>query len=413
MEHGPKAAKSFAKLIKQTAPKNGKPGKNRSLVIGNTPKQPVVLVSVKKPTSALAELKTMSKDLGPFTPVAIGKAIFENGEIHVKVLKDANEAAVKKAFLGYFKLYKLSPPSNTIRLLWQPDDLAAIEFEEDPEDTGEDEDETGEGETDEADGSDDAGDPDSDQADAEDEGDEEDAEDERAEELERRIETATAQLKKIAGLLAAHPEMRQALVTATKSLSDARARLSAGAVDEADSLIHAAQGAMAEAAHLVRGGGTAPNTSTVTEDSVTHEEDETEEEDAEEDAPPPTLKQPTKPLLPIWVEAKDEADAEIGKLQDRLRETEDEDLTQIADYGLYGATTGQGVKLMAALRDADSTKSPDALRKLLAAVEDYEDYMDGAGSELFDLIEQNDFRSVPLRAILRPALDAITKQLVD
>ncbi|MBV8653865.1 MAG: hypothetical protein JO255_20570 [Alphaproteobacteria bacterium] len=51
------AAEAFTTLIKQTAPSDGKPGKNRSAVIGQTPKQRVMLVSVRKPTNATARPK--------------------------------------------------------------------------------------------------------------------------------------------------------------------------------------------------------------------------------------------------------------------------------------------------------------------------------------------------------------------
>ncbi|HWE73532.1 MAG TPA: hypothetical protein VG328_10270 [Stellaceae bacterium] len=391
MEHGPKAAKAFVNLIKQTLPKDGKPGKNRSLIVAKTPAQPVLLVSPKKSANALSELKTMSKSLGIFTPIAVGQVVFEKGEVHLKLLKPATEAIVRAAFLDYFKRYKVNPPSQKVKLI-QPDEWDAVEFEESPHD-----------EADEAEAAGDEDDTDEEAAGEDDDSDEDEDEeseagsDDRAGALSARIDTETAQLKKIAGLLAAHPEIRPALLKATTSLTDARKQLGAKALDEVETLLHAAQAAMTEVAHLIKGGAGPIETG---------EEDEDEEDEA-----PPQLKAPTKPLLPIWVEAKEAADAEIGKLQEKLRASGDEDLEQIAEYGLYGATTGQAVKLMAALRDADNSKSPDALKKLYVAVNSYADYMDGAGSEMFDLIEQNEFHGVPLRKILGPALNAITKEL--
>ncbi|HEY1504381.1 MAG TPA: hypothetical protein VGF92_08785 [Stellaceae bacterium] len=286
--------------------------------------------------------------------------------------------------------------------LVQPEEWEGVEFEETPHDEADEgEGEEDQDETEAASGEDD----DEDEADEDEGEDEDESEDEkggssdRAGALAARIETATEQLKKIAALLAAYPEIRPALVKATTSLSDARKQLGAKAFDEVEKLLHGAQTAMADAAHLIKGG---PGPT---------ENHEAETDEDEEEEAPSHLKVPSKPLLPIWVQAKEQADAEIGKLQEKLRAVGDEDLTQIAEYGLYGATTGQAAKLMAALRDADSSKSPDALKKLYVAANSYADYMDGAGSDLFDLIEQNEFHAVRLRSILGPALAAITKEL--
>ncbi|HEY1504384.1 MAG TPA: hypothetical protein VGF92_08800 [Stellaceae bacterium] len=136
MEHGAKAATSFTNLIKQTAKKGDLPGRNRSLVIGKAGDKPVMLVSPKKPTQALSELSTMSKKLGKVTPLAIGQVVFEENVVHLKALKNANEAVVKKAFLDYYRAYKISPPSIQVKL-WQPTEWNAVEFEEDPEDVHE------------------------------------------------------------------------------------------------------------------------------------------------------------------------------------------------------------------------------------------------------------------------------------
>lgn len=114
---------------------------------------------------------------------------------------------------------------------------------------------------------------------------------------------------------------------------------------------------------------------------------------------------PSKPLLPIFVQAKESVDEGIGKLQDKLREAEDEDLDQIVEFGLYGATTGQTVELMAALRDAERG-GEKARKRLVDAVHDYQDFLDGAS--IVDLIETNPFGvSVPLRQTLGAALDQL------
>jgi hypothetical protein len=113
-------------------------------------------------------------------------------------------------------------------------------------------------------------------------------------------------------------------------------------------------------------------------------------------------------LMPIWLDAKEAVDAGIGKLQDALRNADDEDLQQIAEFGLYGATQGETVRLMAALRDADGGGA-EALPKLLDAVHDYRDFLEGA--PIVDLIEDNPFGvAVPLRKTLGAALAELERR---
>jgi len=112
-------------------------------------------------------------------------------------------------------------------------------------------------------------------------------------------------------------------------------------------------------------------------------------------------------LLPIWMDAKEEVDAGISRLQQALREFDDEDLNQIAEFGLFGATEGETVQLMVSLREADSG-TEGALRKVRNAVADYRDFLDGA--PIVDLIEDNPFGvAVPLRKVLGVALDQIER----
>jgi hypothetical protein len=87
----------------------------------------------------------MSAKLGRVTPLVHGQVVFEKSVIHLKALKPANESEVKRAFLGYYAAYHLTPPSVQVKL-WQPQDWEAQEFEEDPDDQGaadEDESESG------------------------------------------------------------------------------------------------------------------------------------------------------------------------------------------------------------------------------------------------------------------------------
>ena len=112
-------------------------------------------------------------------------------------------------------------------------------------------------------------------------------------------------------------------------------------------------------------------------------------------------------LLPIWNEAKEAVDAGIGKLQDVLRATGDEDLEQIAEFGLFGASKGQTVRLVAALHEADSG-NPAARGKVIDAVQSYRDFLDGA--PIVDLIENNPFGvTVPMRATLGGALKELER----
>jgi hypothetical protein len=117
---------------------------------------------------------------------------------------------------------------------------------------------------------------------------------------------------------------------------------------------------------------------------------------------------PREKLLPIWVAAKESADEGITKLQNALRDRDDEDLNAIVAYGLYGATAGESVGLMAALREADGKGTVGAYAKVIDAVADFRDFLDGA--PIVDLIEANPFGvKVPLRATLGPALQQIAR----
>jgi hypothetical protein len=111
---------------------------------------------------------------------------------------------------------------------------------------------------------------------------------------------------------------------------------------------------------------------------------------------------PRAKLMPVWTDAKEAVDSGIDKLQQALRAADDDDLRQIAEFGLFGATQGQTVRLMAALREADSGRD-GALPKVRDAVQDYRDFLDAA--PIVDLIEDNPFGvSVPLRKMLGAAL---------
>jgi len=119
---------------------------------------------------------------------------------------------------------------------------------------------------------------------------------------------------------------------------------------------------------------------------------------------------PWTQVLPIWRDAKETVDRDITRLQASLKAVGDDDLDQIAEYGLYGVTTGEAVRLIAALHDADAKGgAPDARAKLSRALEDYRGFLDGA--PIVDLLERNDWHPVPLRKVLGGALDDMKKAL--
>jgi hypothetical protein len=118
---------------------------------------------------------------------------------------------------------------------------------------------------------------------------------------------------------------------------------------------------------------------------------------------------PQNGYLAVWRDAKDSVDTALGTLSKRLRTTGDPDLERIAEYGLYGASEGENVALMAALREAeaDPKKGAEALAK---AIEDYRDFL--AESEAITLIDKNPFGvAITMRATLGAALDELEQRL--
>ena len=115
-------------------------------------------------------------------------------------------------------------------------------------------------------------------------------------------------------------------------------------------------------------------------------------------------------LLPLWLEAKEAADTGIEQLQRALREIDDPDFRQIAEYGLNGATTGQSTKLMVALREMSGEASPQTRAKLESAIQSFRDFL--SGSPIVRLLEDNPFGvAVPIRRTLGSALDEIERSI--
>jgi hypothetical protein len=113
-------------------------------------------------------------------------------------------------------------------------------------------------------------------------------------------------------------------------------------------------------------------------------------------------------LLKIWTDAREQVDAAIGELQSALRANGDPDLRQIAEYGLNGLTSGENVRMMAALQELKAG-SPKGAAKVAGAVAAYRAFLDGKAAAL---LEDNPFDvPVPLRTVLGHALDQLTQSL--
>ncbi len=118
---------------------------------------------------------------------------------------------------------------------------------------------------------------------------------------------------------------------------------------------------------------------------------------------------PGAKLLPFWMAAKEAVDSHITQLQASLREFDDPDLNQVAEFGLNGITTRQSVAMMAALRGADTADTPAERASVLGAVERFRDFLEA--EPIVDLLEESPFgHSVPLRAIFGAALDQIEER---
>jgi hypothetical protein len=120
----------------------------------------------------------------------------------------------------------------------------------------------------------------------------------------------------------------------------------------------------------------------------------------------PSLSVPKQSLLPIWIAAKEDLDGDIDKLQRALRDDGDEGLLRIAEYGLHKVTDVNSVRLMVALREADSVKSSEAVAKAYDAVQAFRSFL--ASSSGVEIIEDNPVDvDVPVRKKLGTALEQL------
>src|SRR5262249_35996319 len=93
-----------------------------------------------------------------------------------------------------------------------------------------------------------------------------------------------------------------------------------------------------------------------------------------------------------WQNASDTVDAQIGQLQQALRASEDEDLQEIAEFGLNGVTGNFKVPLQVAIREIDSAQG-DALQasitKARTIVANFQTHIQG--SEQILVCDENSF----------------------
>ena len=119
----------------------------------------------------------------------------------------------------------------------------------------------------------------------------------------------------------------------------------------------------------------------------------------------------TGPLLPLWLDAKDEVDGRLGQLQGALRGIGHPDLDRIAEFGLNGVTGRSSVGLMVALREADAPGADRRARdKLASAIASYRSFL--TENEAVQLIDDNPFGvDVGVQATLGAALTTIERRL--
>jgi hypothetical protein len=114
-----------------------------------------------------------------------------------------------------------------------------------------------------------------------------------------------------------------------------------------------------------------------------------------------------------WRDASDNVDTQIGQLQRALKQTDDSELHEIAEFGLNGITGGTKVKLMAAIRELNSAGAAlplAAVGKARQAVAQFRDQINGDGR--VDACDENPFGvAMSIRATFAPALAGLESAL--
>lgn len=114
-----------------------------------------------------------------------------------------------------------------------------------------------------------------------------------------------------------------------------------------------------------------------------------------------------------WQDASDAVDSQISQLQKALRESGDEELEEIAEFGLNGVTGGFKVPLLASLRDVDNAvgeQQAKAIAKARTVVADFLKHL--SASEQVAACDDNPFGvSVTIRDSLGQSLAQLSSAL--
>lgn len=108
-----------------------------------------------------------------------------------------------------------------------------------------------------------------------------------------------------------------------------------------------------------------------------------------------------------WRAAMESVDGQIAQLQAALRQTDDGDLHEIAEYGLNAVTGGHKAKLTAALMGAERGAAGDRA-KLAALIPPFCAHLES--DERVEAVDENPFGvAMSVRATLLPALDELAR----
>jgi len=130
-----------------------------------------------------------------------------------------------------------------------------------------------------------------------------------------------------------------------------------------------------------------------------------------DDTPQPAAREKPAagPLLPLWIDAKERAGDQIGKLQSALRSMRHPILDRVADQGLNGITGRLQVGLQVALTEFDRAQGDErekARAKLGQKLQDFRSFL--KTDKVLPALEQNPFGvAISLRGDLTAAMDAI------
>jgi hypothetical protein len=103
-----------------------------------------------------------------------------------------------------------------------------------------------------------------------------------------------------------------------------------------------------------------------------------------------------------WREASEAVDAQISKLQAMLKADDDEEMQEIAEFGLNGLTSGHEVAVTAALIGAQRGNAAD-VPKLAAAAREFQRFLET--DERIEACDENPFGvPIDIRGQLLPAL---------